>query len=117
MAWSGKDQNSQKKKKSNALHENAPVVSKNHARKAGMAVESSSDCSEMETETFPTVQVTLSTGSTQMYGPKVNLGRKFNQLSRKPSTELVLKQKGQIINHLQIKTEVYQWYLHQALHL
>lgn len=42
FTWSGKDQNSQKKKKSSTLHENAPIVSKNHARKAGVAVESGS---------------------------------------------------------------------------
>lgn len=41
FTWSGKDQKltDKKKKKSRALHENAPIVSKNHARK----VESSSD--------------------------------------------------------------------------
>lgn len=32
-----------RKKKSSALHENAPILSKNHARKAGVAVESGSD--------------------------------------------------------------------------
>lgn len=70
-----------------------------------MAVEISS---EMETENIPHCASDIIHSLYSNIWPKSSFREKFNQLSRKPSTELVLKQKGQVINNLQIKTEVYQ---------